>query len=680
MNENEQELDGLSLDEIMKEFGASEDVLSRGEDEVDLSQFIAQAAEENAPEDGEQEPEWDEPEEPEEQVPQEDGEPAEEPEEAPAVSGDTVRLDDLSQAVAEAASEDEAPGEPEEPVQPAPPKEPIVFDPRARLRELKRKLIAGPEKRYYELSEMGLGKLQAAIVLCLLIVGLSAGAGALYAFGMVPEDRLRLMIFSQVLAMLGAALLSCYQLMDGVSDLFHGRFTLNTMLVVTFVACCVDSVFCFMELRVPLCAAFALQAAMALWSAYQRRNTEMGMMDTMRKAIRLNSVVKCEDYYEGRPGFLRGEGQVEDFVDHYHVPSGPEKRQNFFALLSLAVSAAVAIVAGVLHSVSMGVQIFSTTLLVSVPASAFVAVSRPMDVLERRLHALGTVLCGWQGVRELSVRGAVPLSDTDIFPVGATKMNGVKFYGDRDPEETIAYATALICANGGGLAPIFQQLLASRNGPKYQVRNIQYYGNGGIGGEICGDPVLIGTLQFLQEMGVEIPEGTMVNQAVYVSVDGELSGLFAITYSRMKHSANGMATLCGYRGLKPVLTAEDFMLTDTFLKEKFAVNTKRIAFLSREEKAQLAMKAPEADAPALALTTQEGLAPSAYAITGARALKKACNLGVLIHILGGGLGMLIMLALAVVGAVELLTPLNILLYQLIWLIPGLLVTEWTRTI
>jgi len=30
--------------------------------------------------------------------------------------------------------------------------------------------------------------------------------------------------------------------------------------------------------------------------------------------------------------------------------------------------------------------------------------------------------------------------------------------------------------------------------------------------------------------------------------------------------------------------------------------------------------------------------------------------------------------------VQLLTPVHILLYQLVWMIPGLLITEWTRTV
>ena len=41
---------------------------------------------------------------------------------------------------------------------------------------------------------------------------------------------------------------------------------------------------------------------------------------------------------------------------------------------------------------------------------------------------------------------------------------------------------------------------------------------------------------------------------------------------------------------------------------------------------------------------------------------------------------LAVLALTIVGAEEILTPVNILLYDLIWLVPALLVTEWTRSL
>ncbi len=568
----------------------------------------------------------------------------------------------------------------EQPISDYIPPEPIVSHPKSRLRELKKKLVAGPEKRYYALTELGLGKLQVAILLSLVVAVLSAGATALYTLNMIGEGRIRLLIFCQFLTLLFSGLLGSYLLMEGFGDLLHLRFSLNSLLIFSLAACLVDGLLCLQSLRVPCCAVFSLHMTMALWSAYQKRNTEMGQMDTMRKATRLDSVVAVPDYFEGRTGFLRSEGQVEDFMDTYSKASGPEKVMSIYALVALVISIGIGATAGVLHSVELGIQAFSAALLVAVPASSYITLSRPMAILERRLHKLGAVLCGWQGVKGLSKRGVFPLNDTDLFPAGFAKMNGVKFYGSREPDTVVAYGTALIAACGGGMTPLFNALLESRSGYHYSAKELRSYPAGGVGGVVNGEAVLAGSLQFMQSMGVDMPAGTKVNQAVYVAIDGQLGGVFAITYGKAKATAAAMTTLCAYRRLMPVLTTSDFMLTESFIRSRFGVNTRRIAFPERPVRLELAAKVPEEGTAALALTTYEGLSGPAFAVTGARALRSSCRLGVAIHLLGGILGLIMMLLLAILGADHLLTPGNVLLYELIWLIPGFLITEWTRSV
>ena len=557
---------------------------------------------------------------------------------------------------------------------------PIVFTPRSRLRELKKKLVAGPEKRYYELAEMGTGKLQAAILVNVVLVLICAGVTSMFAMGMIPENRLRLVIFSQVLAMMISALMGSGLMVDSVVELFKGRFGVNTLLTITFFVCMADAVLCLMELRVPCCAAFSLEMTMALWARSQRHNTEMAQMDTMRKAVRLHGIVRVPNYHDGQEALLRTEGEVEDFMDTYNKLSGPQLVQSIYAGMALLACVCIAVLAGVSHGMSMGVQIFATSLLVAVPASFFVSVSRPMAILEQRLHMVGTVLCGWAGVKGLCGKALFPLQDEDLFPQGSTKLNGVKFYGDRDPDEVVNMATSLIGVAGGGLVPVFQQLLTSRNGRILPVENFKNYGGGGIGGEIQGEPVLLGSLNFMQDMGVQIPEGTMVSQAVYAAIDGQLSAVYAISYAKMRSAAAGLVTLCGYRKLTPMMLCGDFMLTESFLRAKFEVKTKRILFPDQETADALRKIQPEPETRVLAMTTREELVSSAYAVTGARAVRTATRLGVVLHMVSGILGMVIMLVLAILGNTELLTPVNILLYELIWAVPGLLVTEWARTV
>lgn len=597
----------------------------------------------------------------------------EEPEEEPA------QVLPPKEEGAEPFSEDWEPDY-EQPIGDYVPPRPILFRPRSKIHELKRKLVAGPERRYYELSEQGVGKLQLAMLVCLVAVALSAAVTVMFTLGTVPPERLKFIVFGQFFAMAVCALLGCYQMMDGVADLIKGRFTLNTMLTVTFLVCCVDGIFCLQQERIPCCAAFGLQVFMSLLSTYHRRSMCIGMTDVLRKANRLDALGRVEDYYEGDAGLLRSEGKVEDFMEHYEEETKPDRVLSLYALIALGVSLVVGAVAGVLHrSVSFGVQVLSVALLAAVPVTSFVAVSRPAAILTKRLHKLGSVLCGWQGVEAMSGKAVFPLNHEDLFPTGSCKLNGVKFYGSRNPDEVVAYCNALISADGGGLAPLFEHLLNSRNGRHYPAQTLRIY-PGGIGGEVCDVSVLIGEPELLKEMCVEIPEGISVNQAVYAAIDGELCGVFAVSYGKDKSSAAGINTLCSYRGLRGVLTCGDFMLTEDFLRARFNVNTKRLAFperLVREDLAQA--KLPE-DTEAAALITTEGLAPFAYAATGARALRTAARMGMVVAMLGGILGIAMMLVLAILGAQELLTPVNMFLYELVWLIPGLLLTEWTRNI
>ena len=172
----------------------------------------------------------------------------------------------------------------------------------------------------------------------------------------------------------------------------------------------------------------------------------------------------------------------------------------------------------------------------------------------------------------------------------------------------------------------------------------------------------------------------MVSQAVYAAIDGQLSAVFAISYAKMRSSAAGIISLCANRKITPVLTGIDFMLTDSLLRAKFNVNTRRIAFPDQSVRGDLGIYSEDPELPALALATRDDLASYAYAVSGASALRRSCRLGVAIHLIGGILGILIMTAVAILGNTELLTPTNILLYQLVWMIPGLLITEWTRTV
>ena len=554
---------------------------------------------------------------------------------------------------------------------------PIAYHPQSRLKELKKKLVAGPEHRYYKLMELGTGKLQAAIFTAIVIMLLCAGSTVLYHFGLVQPDRIKLMIFGQILAMFLSALVGSHQLVEGLADLFRGRFSLNTLLIFSFLICTADGVMCLQDLRVPCCASFTLQVVLSLFDTLHTRRVEIGQMDILRKATNLTAVRPATDTLDGQKVLLRDEGEVEDFMDVYAKRSVPQRIRSWYAFFALLAAIGIGVTAYLLHGVATGLQVGAVTLLAATPASFFICLSRPADILQKKLYKLNTVICGWKGTATVKGSHIFPVEHSDLFPAGAVKMNGVKFFGNRDPDEVVAYGAALILADKNGLAPLFDQVLQSRNCLHLSAQNLEFY-DGGITGEVRGEQVIVGSLSFLEEMGVEIPEGMRVSQAVCVAVDGVLSGLFAISYEKTRIASGGLHTLCYYRKIKPLIDDGDFLLTGDFIKARFGIKPKRIRFADHELHNALSELKPNREVPAAVVSTQPDLICLAYGISGARALRTASFVGLAVHIAGGLIGIGIMLTLTLLGATDLLTPLNVVLYQLVWSLPGILLTEWTR--
>lgn len=544
---------------------------------------------------------------------------------------------------------------------------------------MRRKIVEGPERQYYALREKGIAKLQTVLFLSFLVAVVSVGTAVLYGLGFVPENRLRLMIFGQLLLMLLSAFLGALELVDGLFLIFKLRFRPNTLLFFTFLACCVDGIFCLKSLRVPCCTVFCIQVFMSLWGACMQRKTDTCRTDTMRGAKMLSGIAMKADYLEGVKGFIRCEGDVDHFMDTYGKDGAPEKTLGVYCFVAFLASLAVGGAICALEGVELGVQIFAAALMTAMPATMLITLERPTQLLERKFYKLGVVLCGWKGIKGLTGKALFPVTHKDIFPEGTVKLNGVKFYGDLDPATVVGYAATVAAREKGSLAPVFAELKDSYNIAQYELESFKHYA-GGIGGGVEGTVVLIGTLPMLKAMNVEIPADLRLPSGIGVAVDGTFSCLVAVNYEKTRPVSHGLRVLCGYRGLKPVLISDDLMLTGAFMKKKFGVRPKKIRRPEPEERNRLREIGVEQEDRVLALAVRPTLAAYGYAIAGARALRHAIVFGIAVHMLGGILGLGAVTVLAFLGETALLTPLNLLLYQAIWLIPGFLLTEWTRSI
>ncbi len=536
-----------------------------------------------------------------------------------------------------------------------------------------------PQKRYRQLRERNYASQQAGIFIHLVLFILSALPAVVVELGHMQIERVKLYTLVQLLTMLVAALVGRYRLADAITELLKKQISTQTLLLVSFLLCLADSVVCLTGHRLPFCAVFNFQILMAQVAAYQKQLTELSQMDTLRKAEHLQAVVRCEDYCEEKPAFMLTPGEKEDFLEVYDQTPEPERILNCYMLAAMAASVLLGIFGAIRGGIGDGWQVMLGSLLVSLPASAYISQSAPARILEKRLHKLGAVICGWQGVSLSGGRAVFPLRHTDIFPEGSTDLNGMKFPGRVAPEKVLEFAASMVSQEGGGLTDPFLRQVSSRGGHLHRVEDMNSY-DGGLSALVDGSPTILGNVEFMQQMGVEIPENTQLSQAMYIAIDGELAGVFAVAIKRSKAAAGGLRTLCGDPWLEPVVTSEDFLVTSELLRIRFAAKTDRILLPEQPIRQTLSQFSVPEDAPAVALVTRPGLAQKAFPVTGARVLKLASILGAAVHILAGGLGLAAAVILAWVGGAAMLSPGNLVLYSLLWLIPGWLLTLWTRFI
>lgn len=534
------------------------------------------------------------------------------------------------------------------------------------------------EKRYEE-AAMGLAGAQVRLFLAAMLTAASLLLTALDLFRVLQlRGGASFLPFLQMVLFLLCALM-CYEVaVEGLLRLFRLRPDAHTVLFVLLVFTAIDGVGCILSGRSPYSGLTCLNFTMALWSDCQNRSRICETIEVVRKSTSVDAAVREPGFWEGKDGVLRSRGDVDRLYEEQEKVPGAVRVRDIYLLCALAAAL-------VLSGLTCGgnfpafARSFTGILLAGCPAWLLVAVSRPWSNAAHRLKAHGAALSGWAGARAARGKLAVPLSDRDLFPADKLRMNGMKLYPDVDPDQTIAYGAAAICASGSGLSGIFTELAQRRNLRTCRATNLRRYDNGGISAEVGQDSVLAGSMAFMQAMGVDLPEGTRVNQAVYVAVNGFLGGVFAVNYAVTRAAVGGLNTLVRSSGVTPVLTAQDFVITPQFIHLRFKTNPARIVFPNPRERAALTQRRPSEQAQQIALLTRPEFASLAKSVTCGRTLYSSALWSTAAGLLSGALGLAIGGVLAWIGAIGTLTAGNLLLYALLWSIPMWILTGLVRS-
>lgn len=518
-------------------------------------------------------------------------------------------------------------------------------------------------------------RLIVAVFVTLLSLFLTVYASLGWTF--LPQDgNLAFTAYILLALLLLTAALAYDIFKDAVQKLKKTQFSAASLVAFMLIVVVADTVQAAATDRVPFCTVAAIPVLFLLWDKYDGITGILTTLRTVSDIKEPKGIVEVSDVMKGRVGLSRAEGSVDDFMSKYETQPPTVKLMRFYA----PAAAVVCVFVSALIASKSGTPFFwvlSLLLLGAIPLIGILNFSRLFSILSKRLRDSKAALCGWYGAETFGDEHSILVGDADLFPESNIKFNGIKMISP-NADRVIAYAAAAMKAVDSVLYPLFEEELRSRNGRHYRVDRYRFYENGGIGAQIAGDIVLLGTLDFMKRMGVHMEGGMKLKQAVYTSVNGELAAVFAIKYTPKESVSRGLTAIAGNRHFRTIFVTRDFLLTPELIREKYEISLSNTAYPPIKERIRLSETEFKEKGKQGALMADESFGSFTDAAAGGRVLKSAVKICMLLTVFNGIIGALLMSLLAYQNGFEAATALNLLLYELIWAIPTLLLTGWTR--
>ena len=466
--------------------------------------------------------------------------------------------------------------------------------------------------------------------------------------------------------------------LSGFISLFRGRPEMDTLCSFACLFTLADGIVLALNQseRLPFSAAALAGLYFLLLGMYHKKCALRLSCRTAAASASPYRVTLDEGKWNGRDTYSKWSGDAAGFGSQIQMEDGAQRIYRRFCPILLIGAAGYSVYTAITR-LDTALWCASAVFTAVAALGSAIAYGRSFHLAARRLNQSGAALAGWPGIVGSRRADRVLITDTDLFPPGYVELNGFKVLGDFPMERVVAYTATIIRDSGSGLTKLFHDYLRTLGGLMRNSERLCCYEGGGLSATIRGDQVLVGSAAFMNLMEIPLPAGLNVKNAVFCAINGELAGIFALNYFLPDTVFPALDAIIR-ENVGPVLATRDFNLIPAMLQQRFKLSADRMDFPPVERRRELsAPDQPHGDTLA-AILCREGLYPFAEAVVCAKRLRKATRIGALLCCVSSALCLLLTGYLVYMSAYGSLSPLNLLLYLLMWLLPVWLLSAWTH--
>lgn len=324
------------------------------------------------------------------------------------------------------------------------------------------------------------------------------------------------------------------------------------------------------------------------------------------------------------------------------------------------------------------------------PFSVMFIVNNPLRRATKSLLKGGSTILGYSTAEEFSETNAVMTDVGAIFPAQNVECTNIKpchlhnSSSDITLDQAIILAASLAIKSGSILSRLFFEMINRKTELLEEIEDCVYEDNMGVMGWYGTRRVFMGNREHMKHHSIKVPEMSAIakycrngSDAVYLAVDGELSIVFFIRLTANPNIRNCLCELSD-RGVSLIVKTTDSLITGGKIADLFDVDPEKIKVLKGNLHQIFAESTKYTSRGSGAITCNGTFAAFGRAIIASKKLIKDVSLSQSVMLAGVFLAAVLGAIFALSVKTLVFSPAVIIIYNLFWMLPVLLVQCFRR--
>ena len=357
-----------------------------------------------------------------------------------------------------------------------------------------------------------------------------------------------------------------------------------------------------------------------------------------------------------RVAYFRPVQFLDDFMANSYIRDRYDDVMQRYIPIACALSLVTAAVSAACSGIFWNFfYTLAASLCVTLPAASL-GLGVPLYRECKHQLKLGNMVCGYAAAERFGTLHGVAIDVSDVYQKDSVMLHGMRLFGNTRIDEALTDAAAVAIRSDGPLCGLFLRIIEEKTEILPAVENLVFEQDMGFSGWVGGHRVLVGNRKLLENHGVHTPSSDYERkykvdgrELVYLSVAGELSAMFIISYVADDAIADALHDMQG-AGLSLLIRSLDPNITENSICASFELSDYYVDLLAASAgRLYDRLRRNDAQKASAGAAVSGSVESKAQLLCGCKRLRRRGLTAMITQLVCGGVAAIICLAAAATG-------------------------------